>query len=132
MGAGDSIPVINVRTILYTKRELMHWDLKLRQEKKWEKGSPQLLFFFKLLKKEFYTLHILQMYCVCFHIFNLQMFTSVRCPPTNHLFFSNFVSWQTKFRYSIFFFFFKTFYNISFFFIAILINCVFPSSPEWT
>lgn len=46
MGAGDSIPVINVRTILYTKRELMHRDLKLRQEKKWEKGSPQLLFFF--------------------------------------------------------------------------------------
>lgn len=92
LGAGDSIPVINVRTILYMKRELMHRDLKLRQGKNEKNDLLNFFFFFKLLKKEFYTLHILQMYCVCFHIFNLQMFTSVRCPPTNHLFFSKFVS----------------------------------------
>lgn len=45
LGAGDSIPVINVRTILYMKRELMHRDLKLRQGKN-EKNDLLNFFFF--------------------------------------------------------------------------------------
>lgn len=50
MGAGDSIPVINVRTILYMKRELMHRDLKLGQEKN-EKNDLLNFFFFEVVEE---------------------------------------------------------------------------------
>lgn len=53
MGAGDSIPVINVRTILYTKRELMHRDLKLRQEKNEKNDLLNFFFFLSCWRRNF-------------------------------------------------------------------------------
>lgn len=132
MGAGDSIPVINVRTILYTKRELMHRDLKLRQEKKWEKGSPQLLFFFGSCWRRNFILSTSYRCTVSVFIFLI-----CRClqvldahPPT--ICFSPTLYPDRRNSDTQFFFSLKLFITFAFFFIAILINCVFPSSPEWT
>lgn len=70
--------------------------------------NESLNFFLSRWNKEFwfrltlpYFFFILQMLCVCFHIFNLQMFTRFQCPPINHLFFSNYESWQMNFRFSL-------------------------------
>lgn len=114
MGAGDSIPVINVRTILYTKRELMHRDLKLRQEKNEKNDLLNFFFFLSCWRRNF----ILSTSYRC--TVSVFIFLICRClqvldahPPT--ICFSPTLYPDRRNSDTQFFFFFKTFYNIRFF-----------------
>lgn len=131
MGAGDSIPVINVRTILYTKRELMHRDLKLRQGKNEKNDLLNFFFFLSCWRRNFIlstsyrcTVSVfIFLICRCLQVFDAH-------PPT--ICFSPTLYPDRRNSDTQFFFSLKLFITFAFFFIAILINCVFPSSPEWT